>query len=356
LSEESEHLYLYCVTFANGSQSFGRIGIGERGTEVRIIATDGMGIAVSRSPRISFAEMSPEQTFWYLSVHQRVIEQVMKQSTVVPVKFGTYADNMAEVLKILQDNRNQLEEMLERFRGKIELDVVASWPDLGPVFQEIAQEEPVRKLKAQIATLPSHLALKRKTKLGELVKERLDERRKHLAHEILAVLREVAYDLSINDLKDDSMILNVALLLDRNAEDYLDAKINDLDKRLDRALNFRCIGPLPPYSFATAEVKEISVPTLDAARRTLGLPPAASFSEIKQAYRRLAQEFHPDNNPTGTAAEKLQEMAAAFKVLEEYCHNVKHSFTSGECHGLTIVKIHKLSELRAAVVAVSQGD
>jgi len=356
VSEENGNLYLYCVTFANGSQSFGRIGIGEYDEEVRTIARDGIGIAVSRSPQISFAEIPPEQTLRHLAAHQGVIEQVMKQSTVIPVKFGTYVDSMAEVLKILQDNRSQLVQALEKFNGKIELDVVASWPDLGPLFQEIAQEEPIQRMKAQIATLKSDLALQRKIKLGEQVKERLDERRKHLAQEILAVLREFAYDLAINDLKDDSMIVNVALLLDRSAEGHLDAKINELDKRFDGALNFRCVGPLPPYSFGTAEVKKIAPETLDAARRALGLPEAASFNEIKQAHRRLAQEFHPDNNRSDTAAEKLQEVATAFKVLEEYCHNVKHSFASGKSQGLAIVKIRKLSELRAAVTAASGGD
>ena len=354
MSKESQ--YLYCVTRADGGLSFGPINIGERGNEVRTVATDGMGMVVSRSPRIPFAEIPPEQTLRHLAAHQHVIEQVMKQATVVPVKFGAYADSEADVVKILQDNRNELKQALERFDGKIELDVVASRPDLDPVFQEIAKEEPVRRLKAQIAALPPDMAFQRKIKLGELVKQCLDARRKDLAEEILEGLRDLAHDLSINDLKDDSMVLNVALLLDRNAEQHLDAKVNELDQRFDGALNFRCVGPLPPYSFGTAEVRKIDAQTLDAARSTLELPRAASFNEIKHAHRRFAQEFHPDNNPTKTAAARLQEVTAAFKLLEEYCHNAKHSFAGGECRGLAVVKIRKRSELRAAATSASQGD
>ena len=346
-------LYLYCVaSAANGDESFGPIGIGEGG-EVRTIALDGIGMVVSRSPRIQFAEIPPEQTLRHLAAHQQVIEQVMKQSTVVPVKFGAYADGEADVLRILQDNRNELEQALAKFDGKIELDVVVSWPDLQPVFQEIAQEAAVRKLKVQIAALPEDQALRGKIELGVLAKERLDVRRKLVAEEILAALRDLAHDLSINDLKDDSMILNVALLLDRSAEQRLDAKVNELDERFDGTLNFRCVGPLPPYSFGTAEVKRIDARTLDSARSALNLPDTVSFTEIKQAHRRLAQEFHPDNNPTDTAAARWQEVGAAFRVLEEYCHNVKHSFRSGECRGIASVKIRKLSELRAAATAAS---
>ena len=354
MTAEKEHLYLYCVTSAtDDGRSFGPTDVGGHGDKVRTVTMDGIAMVVNQSPRISFAEIPPEQTLRHLAAHQQVIEQVMKRSTVVPVKFGTYADGEADVLKILQDNCNGLKGALDRFDGKIELDVVASWPDLGPPFQEIAKEEPVQTLKAQIVALPADMAFQQKIKLGELVKERLDVRRKHIAEEILAALADIACDLSINSLKDDSMILNVALLLDRSAERHLDAKINELDKRFDGALNFRCVGPLPPYSFGTAEVKKIDAERLNAARAALELPPAASFNEVKQAHRRLAQKFHPDNNPTETASARLQEVTAAFKVIEEYCHNVKHSFVSGEGKGISIVKIRKLSELSAAATTAS---
>jgi len=44
------------------------------------------------------------------------------------------------------------------------------------------------------------------------------------------------------------------------------------------------------------EAKAMFNPTanLDAAYATLGLPSAATDSEVKGAYRRLAKEYHPD--------------------------------------------------------------
>ena len=342
------HLYLYCVTSgADGGDDLGPIGIGERGDKARTVAFDGVGMVVSRSPRISFGELPPEQTLRHLAAHQQVIEQAMKRSTVVPVKFGTYADDEADVLRILRDNHNALEGALQSFAGTIELDVVVTWPDLSPVLQEVAREAPVRELKAQTAALPPDQAFQSKLKLGELVKQRLDARRDDIAEEILPALRDLARDVSVNDRKDDSMILNVALLLDQSAEGTLDARVNQLDGRFDGALNFRCVGPLPPYSFGTAEVKTIDADTLDAARATLELPAAASFNDIKQAHRRLAQQFHPDNNPAATAATALQEVGAAFKLLQQYCHNVKHPLAGEECQGLVTVKIRKASEFRA---------
>lgn len=50
----------------------------------------------------------------------------------------------------------------------------------------------------------------------------------------------------------------------------------------------------------------------------LGLPKTASLDEIKKSYRKLAMQFHPDQNPGDKAAEeKFKEAAEAYGVLSD---------------------------------------
>ncbi|MGB2695326.1 MAG: J domain-containing protein [Dehalococcoidia bacterium] len=57
----------------------------------------------------------------------------------------------------------------------------------------------------------------------------------------------------------------------------------------------------------------------------LGMPKGASEKDIKQAYRRLARQYHPDVNPGDKAAEShFKEVNAAYEVLSDADKRTKY--------------------------------
>src|SRR3954470_776415 len=50
---------------------------------------------------------------------------------------------------------------------------------------------------------------------------------------------------------------------------------------------------------------------------TLGVPRSASADDIKKAYRKLAQKYHPDVSKDPAGEEKFKELAEAYQTLKD---------------------------------------
>lgn len=64
----------------------------------------------------------------------------------------------------------------------------------------------------------------------------------------------------------------------------------------------------------------------------LGVNRRATKNDIKKAYRKLAAQLHPDKNPDdSTAAEKFQDLGAAYEVLSDDDKRRKYDECGEEC-------------------------
>jgi len=67
---------------------------------------------------------------------------------------------------------------------------------------------------------------------------------------------------------------------------------------------------------------------IDKARRVLGLGNTATMKEIKEAYRKLALQHHPDRCSIDRAEceARLKEINRAKDTLLQYCSSYRYSF------------------------------
>jgi hypothetical protein len=204
--------------------------------------------------------------------------------------------------------------------GKIELDVVALWRDLDSVLREIGEEEEIQRARAAIESRPPKETTEERVRIGQLVKARLDRCREERAADIVQTLKGLAQDMLPHALLDDRMILNTAVLVERSREGEVGQALDRLNGRCAERVDFRCVGPLPPYSFSTVEIRRFEAENIGRARRLLALGEQATLQEVKAAYRRLAHQCHPDKAPirhgTDTSFEQVTE---AYRVLADYC-------------------------------------
>jgi hypothetical protein len=265
--------------------------------------------------------------------HQAVIEKIMSLgSTVIPMKLGTYAQDENEVKAILRKGYPLMKKIMTEMADKIEIDVVATWSHFNATVKDAGEEKEIKEFKERLLSQPRGATVDDQMKIGLMIKKALDEKRAGVSREILDRLQAVSEDARIHELMDDQMVMNAAFLIARAKHKDFEKKVEELDKIMQDKLNFRCVGPLPPYSYCTLEANKIHFEEIELARKKLGLlHERATRDEIKKAHRAMAFSSHPDGKPDTPGLEKeFYEVTQAYHMLSEYCRKDFCSFKEAD--------------------------
>jgi len=274
-------------------------------------------VAVTRpTTGMSLAGHDRQELARLLLAHQQVVESVMAGTPVLPVKFATVAPDRASAERCLASGSAEFTAAFERLEGTTQFEVLVTW-DLEQVFAEIAQTPEVIRLKAELAAT-GQIDPAASAKLGFAVKTMLEQRRGALAEELSDALRTVATDAIANALMDDRMVLNLALLVDSGQVDALGRCLEALDTAHDGQLYFRCVGPLPPHSFATVEVSFLDPCKIARAREILELDGDPDAGAVRAAYHRLAKRKHPDLAAEPADGDGMTALNDAYTTLCAY--------------------------------------
>jgi len=352
-------IYVYAIIPATEPRQYDVTGLWCADPRVGTICGDGLAAVVGAAPPVDFRALPREDAVRHLLAHQRVVEAVMRTAPALPVKFGTVLPDEAAVVSLLARGEAVLAPRLAELSQHVQIELVVTW-SLEEILREVAAEEAVTRLKAEVEAVPAKATNDLRIALGKLVKGSIDRRREACRSRIMAALRPIAADMVENALMDDRMVANVALLLPERESGALDRQLAELDREFDERLNFRCVGPLPPGSFATVEVHMPCFEVIDQARRALRLGASAKLMDIKSAYRRLIRQSHPDLSPAMPVEEgQAAQLTIAYKTLMRYAEarpsaggagapaEDGYRFDRAAVEGAILVGVHR-QELRAS--------
>ncbi len=246
-----EGKYVYCIIDGNDGRNFGPIGIGKRGDIVSTIGFNDISAVISSSPVTRYV-IDPEN----LMAHEKVIETVMKDHTVLPLRFCTIANSAEEIRTFLRRRYGEFKGMLRDMDNKVEMGLKARWTDMKAVFDQIAREDPdVKEGKLKAADVGEDSESEERIALGKAVKAALDRRKEREGEKVLSKFKRVALDVRKNDAAGDDMFLNAVFLIDRTREKQFDFLMEDLADTHKDTVNFKVVGPAPPFNFVNIEMK-----------------------------------------------------------------------------------------------------
>jgi Gas vesicle synthesis protein GvpL/GvpF len=190
-----------------------------------------------------------------LRAHWRVLDGAASECTVLPVRFGTVLDDDESVKeRLLAPNAGRLRALLEELTGRVQL-VVKAFYDEERLMREVVQgSREVAQLRERLRRLPGAAGYYDRIRLGELVAAEVGRRRERDAALVLEVLEPLAVASRTEEAGTPDTAVNAAFLVERRRVDEFSSGVSALSDQHGQRLRFRYVGPLPPYSFADAEL------------------------------------------------------------------------------------------------------
>lgn len=253
-------LYVYGVLAANaqavGAQAGGLgAGTGVGGGAVRLLQEEDLAVLVSDA-----AAAPVQRTRRNMLAHTAVLEQAMPHATVLPLRFGTVAPGESALRACMAANRAAFRSALRDIDGRVELGVKASWRP-GHVFTHVVDRDPaLRQLRDRLRSRPAGETYYDRIELGRRVEAALAQLRVSEAAAIMAELEPIADREAELRPHDDDMIFNRAFLVRRNAEPEFDAAVGRIADRCADRIEFRYVGPVPPFNFVSLQAGWLTAP------------------------------------------------------------------------------------------------
>lgn len=245
--------YLYCIIPCQEERLFDEAGVGDGAGPVGTVCRDGLAAVASDYPAQQYGA-----TRRNMLAHERVLERVMREFPLLPVRFGTVAESAfpdGDILKLLEKRAEEFRRLLGEMTGKVELGLKVFWRDEKAVFQAlVAENAEIRRLRDSLEGKPPGATHFAQMRLGEMVAAALNHYRAREATRIMAPLRCLASGARENLPLLDRMVVSAAFLVDREREPEFDRAVGQLSQELGERIAFKYTGPAPPYNFVNLVV------------------------------------------------------------------------------------------------------
>lgn len=241
-------VYVFCAIPEKKSKQFGKVTLNGEEHEVYTIHDRNVAMVVAKVS----GEVLPDR--YNLLAHQRIISEVMKQYSLIPMSFGNVFYSEEDVLLITKHLYEEFEKLFSQLDNKMEvgLKVIAKqeW-----IEEEMKKDPILNEWKANKKDLSNPASFYDQIQLGEQAQNFVLRLQEEVEREIYNPLMELAEAGRQNQTISGKILLNAAFLIDCDQEMVFDQKINDLFEQWKEKVEFKYTGPWPAYNFVNIRLR-----------------------------------------------------------------------------------------------------
>jgi len=245
--------YLYAV--ASGIRSPDMLGnlTGVRGSKVYTVDDQGLTAIVSDVP--TREELRPERR--NMAAHQDVLGKATQASRVVlPVAFGTIADNADGIKGLLSRYHDDLESQLGRLESKRQMNLQLTYGGASSIYEYLVEQDPeLRRARDELRDAGDAATRELKIDVGQRFEAALNAMRDQYGQDLENVIRNSCAELKRLPPRSEKEIARIACLVDQKQEEGWDALVKEAGAKLPEFFTIEESGPFPPYDFVTLHLQ-----------------------------------------------------------------------------------------------------
>lgn len=181
--------------------------------------------------------------------YTEVLCGIIKQATIVPVRFGTLFDGEEEIRKVLRDEARNYRKLLSRMDNKIEVELKVWWKEENFIRTMLVNKRLSRWKKALEEGKGEGYDV---VAFGQAVQGVADQERKRLGEVFLGALRPLAEDYVVKEATDSYQAFDGVFLVNRKREEEFDTAVGHLYDKLSDDYIFKYTGPWAPHHFVSS--------------------------------------------------------------------------------------------------------
>lgn len=258
--------YVYCIAEKGAPAELSAQSLPsaiEENTKLEWITVGGLAALSSRVPLASYSE---EKLAEHLSDaswtavramrHETVMEYVAKHTAVVPLRFGTIYLERAGVERMLKEKRNELADIIERLRGRVEWGVnvfcnrstlIAAITSFSPLLQGMV-EEAEQSSPGKAYLMKRKIDALREREAGNILGKIIDYIEAELAAEADDTKRLRV--LKVEATEHGELKAKFACLVEKSEfEDFRDVAEQLAGHYQNAGIRLELTGPWPCYNF-----------------------------------------------------------------------------------------------------------
>src|SRR5437764_7581156 len=243
--EQATACYIYGVVPADVESSSDAHGVGDPPGQISVVRHGEIAALVSEV-KID----APLGTAEDLTAHQRLLDSVVTEVPVLPIRFGAVVTNADAVKEeFLAPPHDEFLAALKELEGRAEYVVKGRYVEEAVLSEVLSEVPEAQDLRDQLRGQPEDATRNIRIQLGEIINQAIAAKRDADTGTLARAVGPYAVATAVREPTHEQDAVHVAVLMELGRQDELEHTIDDLGREWEGRINLRLLGPLAPYDF-----------------------------------------------------------------------------------------------------------